>query len=386
MLMQLILTYENAYLYGPGYTTIYPTNGGSDDWMYGEQSTKGLIFSYTPEVGDGSAGFWPSIPDIIPLCQENMWQNIMAARLSGPWAKLIDKSPTILENKTGLLFFEIKRLGLQDNAIYTVSVEPLNEAMDSVSPPIVFSNLDILESGNAAFVYSLKENIQGGAHIDYLLSINDGFGTISDTIHKYYGTPVVIFEDSASTMQKWTSTKWNTTTSQYHSPNKSIADSPYGSYLNNETNIITLSEPIDLSGEQAAILNFWTKWDLERGYDYVQVLVSGDNGATWTLMKGKYTRPGTIYQAYGEPLYHDTQGTWIKEEINLEQFVGGQIKIRFVLKSDQGVTADGFYWDDMTVTVADLDNRDRDATYCASTGNTDFHPAQPGLRQGEHEL
>jgi hypothetical protein len=72
-------------------------------------------------------------------------------------------------------------------------------------------------------------------------------------------------------------------------------------------------------------------------------------------MEGRYTRPGTIYQAYGQPLYHDTQSSWVKEEINLEQFLGGQVKIRFVLKSDQGVVADGFYFDDMTVTVADLE-------------------------------
>jgi carboxypeptidase T len=34
------MTADNQYTYGAGSTTIYPTNGGSDDWMYGEQTTK----------------------------------------------------------------------------------------------------------------------------------------------------------------------------------------------------------------------------------------------------------------------------------------------------------------------------------------------------------
>ncbi len=74
-----IMTQENNYTYGPGSTTIYPTNGGSDDWMYGEQDSKPMILAYTPEVGTSSDGFWPAYSRIIPLCQENVLQNIMAA-------------------------------------------------------------------------------------------------------------------------------------------------------------------------------------------------------------------------------------------------------------------------------------------------------------------
>jgi hypothetical protein len=351
----ILLTKENGYIYGPGYTTIYPTNGGSDDWMYGEQSTKSLIYSYTPEVGDGSAGFWPSIPQIIPLCQENMWQNIMAARLAGPWASLTDQAPDLLENKTGLLFFEIKRLGLQDSATYTVSVEPLNDAINSVSPPITFSNLEMFEPETAAFTYSLKDNILSGATVDYLLSVNDGFGTISDTIHKFYGTPVVIFEDNADNFDNWTSSKWNTAGVKYHSSPLSIADSPVGQYNDNENNSIILKDTIDLTNEVYASLGFWAQWDIEAGYDYVQVFVSDVNITNWVPMEGKYTHTGNSYQADGEPLYDGTQVDWVQEEISLDSFLGKKIKIRFVLNSDDYVVGDGFYWDDMTVTVVDLE-------------------------------
>jgi len=348
-----IMTKENGYTFGPGNTTIYATNGGSDDYMYGEQTTKNMIYSYTPEVGDGNAGFWPPISLIIPLCQENMWQNIMAAKLAGPFATVTDLAPSILETTSGLLFFQIKRLGLQDGATYTVSIEPLNDAIDSVSPPLTFPNLDILQTTNGAFSYHLREGIENGTEVVYLLTVDDGLGSFSDTIRKIYGTPVVIFEDDAETFDKWISVKWNITNLHYVSPIRSIADSPYGQYSNYENNVMVLKDPIDLGDAVYAVLNFWARWDIEAGYDYVQVSVSGNNGGTWTPMQGKYTRPGNANQAFGQPLYDGTQTTWVREEISLEPYLGGSVKISFRLRSDAYVVADGFYWDDLMVTIVD---------------------------------
>lgn len=349
-----IMTKENGYTYGPGNTTIYATNGGSDDWMYGEQTTKDLIYSYTPEVGDGSAGFWPPVSQIIPLCQENMWQNIMAAKLAGPWATVRDLSPSIMENTSGALFFDIQRLGLQDGATYTVSIQPLDDNIAAISDPLAFADMDILETASGAFTYTLREGIQGGEKVRYLLTMNNGIVDFSDTITKIYGTPVVIFSDSASTFEKWTSVKWNVTSVQYHSPDKSIADSPTGNYTNYENNVMVLKDPIDLSEAVYAVLSFWAKWDIEPGYDYVQVMVSDNNGGTWTAMNGKYTKLGNSNQAYNQPLYDGVQSSWVKEEIDLSQYLDKEIKIRFVLRSDTYVTADGFYWDDMAVTIVDV--------------------------------
>ena len=118
---------------------------------------------------------------------------------------------------------------------------------------------------------------------------------------------------------------------------------------------MTLSGTIDLSNVVYASLNFWAKWDIEAGYDYVQVLISNDNGASWIPAEGKYTHPGNSNQAAGEPLYDGTQNTWIKEEISLAEYLGQQIRIRFRLISDVFETGDGFFWDDMTVTVVDVE-------------------------------
>ena len=46
------------------------------------------------------------------------------------------------------------------------------------------------------------------------------------------------------------------------------------------------------------------------------------------------------------PVYEGTQTSWVLEEINLSDYLGQQIKVRFQLRSDGGTTADGFYFDD----------------------------------------
>lgn len=56
-----------------------------------------------------------------------------------------------------------------------------------------------------------------------------------------------------------------------------------------------------------------------------------------------------IKNVAGEPLYDGTQTSWVLEEISLDDYLGQSIKCRFQLVSDNGVTADGFYFDDFTV-------------------------------------
>jgi hypothetical protein len=348
-----IMTAENGYTYGPGYTTIYVTNGSSDDWMYGEQETKEKIFAYTPEVGGGSDGFWPSPSRIIPLCQENMWQSMMAAKLTGPYAEVSDLSPSIVPTMDGYFTYNLKRMGLDENATYTVSITPVNDAIASVGAPVAYEGLELFESVDDSLSFVLKENILSGEKIIFLLSVDNGYYITSDTIIKVYGTPVVVFEDDGNAFQNWTSNMWGNTTLTFVSADKSVADSPYGNYNNYEVNPMVLNEPVDLTNAAYAVLGFWAKWEIEAGYDYVQVQVS-ENGQTWTSLEGNYTRPGTENQAPGQPVYDGFQSNWVREEIDLSDWLGQQVYLRFILRADSYVVEDGFYWDDLNITVIDL--------------------------------
>lgn len=271
-------------------------------------------------------------------------------RFAGKYADANDLTPYIVSQPDGYFIFNIQRLGLASPATYTVSLQPLTSNISSVGGHKVYSSLSVLQQVTDSISYSLSGSIQSGDIIQYLLSVNNGLYTVSDTITKNYGTPVIAFNDICSNITNWTAGGWGVCTTQYHSPSGSIADSPTGNYSDNANKSVTLNSAIDLTDIAAAILIFWAKWDIEAGYDYVQVKASTDGGTSWTALCGKYTKPGSSYQIQDSPLYDGLQSSWVQEEINLADYIGQSIKLRFTLVSDGYSTGDGFFFDDITVT------------------------------------
>ena len=345
-----LMTHENGYVYGtPNQTVGYVSNGASFDWYYGEQSTKNKIIGLSPEVGNGNDGFWPAAYRIEDIAKENIQQNLYIARFAGKYAVVTDKSPSIISQQNGYFKFDIQRLGLKDTT-FVVSVQPLTSNIQSVGSPKTFSGMNILQTRTDSIFYTLIPAIQNGQIIKYLLKVYNGLYTSSDTIVKVYGQPIIVFNDNCTNSGNWIAGNWGICTSQYHSPSGSITDSPYGDYAYYENKSITLNNAINLTGAVAAKLNFWAKWNIEAGYDYVQVKASSNGGITWTPLCGKYTRSGTAYQVQDEPLYDGKQNTWVEEEIDLFDYIGQTIKLRFTLVSDDYTNYDGYYFDDITVT------------------------------------
>ena len=165
------------------------------------------------------------------------------------------------------------------------------------------------------------------------------------------------FYDSAYTVSNWTSTGgWNLTTSKFKSAPSSFTDSPGGNYVANTNATMTLNQAISIpTGAMSVKLEFWTQWDIENNWDYGQVLVSTNSGSSWTPLQGLYTNPGTgTFQPNGQPLYDGTQLTWVKEEMNLSPYMGNQILLRFLLRADGAIHADGWYVDDINIIVYDF--------------------------------
>ena len=258
-----------------------------------------------------------------------------------------DKMPYFIPTTSGYFKFDIQRLGLEAPGTYTVSVQPLTN-ISSNGPQKTFTTLNYLETTLDSIAFTLNPGILPGSTVSYLLSVSNGSIVHSDTIRKIYGVPVQVFNDNCTNITHWTGT-WNITTQDFHSPNASITDSPSGPYNSNANTSTTLNTSVSLVGAAAALLNFWAKWDLEAGYDYVQVKASKDNGSTWIPLTGKFTKPGSANQILGSPVYDGTQLNWMMEEINLQQFVGFNIKLRFTLVSDAYTNGDGFYFDDVTI-------------------------------------
>ncbi len=98
-------------------------------------------------------------------------------------------------------------------------------------------------------------------------------------------------------------------------------------------------------------LSFWAKWDIEPLADYVQLQISTDNGNTWQPLCGKWTNPSFLNTNMGQPIYEGQRDKWVQERIILNDYLGQNIKLRFVLKSSFSYTMqnDGFYFDDLQV-------------------------------------
>ncbi|HPN42179.1 MAG TPA: M14 family zinc carboxypeptidase [bacterium] len=127
--------------YAPGNTasgTIYPVNGGADDWLYGEKH----IFSFTPEVGSRDQGmFWPDTSFIAIQIAENLGPNLYMTYAAG--------EEPIIKDRT---FKDYKQPGDQ----YTI--------IAAIKPPIRLTGPAPLDTASFRVCYRYNNS----THIDTL--------------------------------------------------------------------------------------------------------------------------------------------------------------------------------------------------------------------------
>jgi len=111
---------------------------------------------------------------------------------------------------------------------------------------------------------------------------------------------------------------------------------------------LELAEPIDLSNAEAAKLVFRAKWNIEAYYDYMQIRASNE-AFNFEALCGLYTVPGSELQDLGAPVYEGAQNNWVQEEMDLVDYLGGELYLRFHLSSDGALELDGFYFDDLEI-------------------------------------
>ncbi|MFZ0389840.1 MAG: T9SS type A sorting domain-containing protein [Calditrichia bacterium] len=156
-------------------------------------------------------------------------------------------------------------------------------------------------------------------------------------------TDQVVFEDDfESGSGNWTG-DWALTTAVSHSPSNSFTDSPGGNYPSNANLIGAMAAGVDLSSFFGATLEFYTKYELETGFDYCYLEASDDGGSTWYHLK-TYNGEGVVT-------------TFTREEIDMGAFAGkADVRIRFRLVSDGGYETDGMYVDDVKIIGLTEDN------------------------------
>ena len=349
----LFIAFTSELVSANGYTNLrdHPFSGDSDDYMYGTVGTHDKILAMTPEIGPE---FWPPSNQVVGLCQDMMYFNLTAAHMVNNFATIQDTSVPFVETLTTNIDYSIKRLGLVEPANFTVNINPISSNIISVGNNNSHNNLFYGQEINDNITLNLDPNTTAGETIAYELIINNGAFDRVITVNKIFGQPTTVLNEPANnTTTNWTTNSWQRTSESFVSANSSITDSPNSNYSDNENSSITLSDGIDLSGAFNAHLSFYAKWNIETNFDYVQLEISSNNGNSWTPQCGNFTNTGVANQngANNKPLYDGVQNGWVRESIDLSDYLDQTILIRFRLVSDGFVTKDGFYFDDLKINV-----------------------------------
>lgn len=342
-----LMTRENNYLYGTGNQTVgYSTNGDADDWLYGEQVLKNKIISMTPESGANSLGFWAPANSIEQICRNNLYQNLSMGRLLLNYGLLEETGPPLLAQQQVFIPYQLKRFGLSGGN-FTVRLQPISSNIIAVGPDQA-QLLNPFAEVQDSIELLLDPATPSGDEVVFLLELDNGQLSFSDTIRKTYGQFQINFSDDFASTANWQSTgSWGLSNNEFYSPSSAYTDSPNGNYQSSTDNRSNLLQGIDLRQMQHAQLRFWAKWDIEPTYDYAQIAAAGDDGQFRPLC-GQYTREGSSYQDPSQPLYEGQQATWVQESLSLNDFLGdSNVVIQIRMVSDFWINEDGFYIDDI---------------------------------------
>lgn len=119
-----------------------------------------------------------------------------------------------------------------------------------------------------------------------------------------------------------------------------------------------LTREFDLTGLDSATLEYQVWHEIEEGWDYGYVQVSDDGGATWYILEGAHTTTDNPSgNGYGPGYTGESRG-WKQESIDLTEFAGGPVLVRFEYVTDDAVYLDGMLIDG--VAIPELDPADAD--------------------------
>lgn len=128
----------------------------------------------------------------------------------------------------------------------------------------------------------------------------------------------------------------------------------------------TLTREFDLTNLSSATLEFMVWFDIEEGWDYAYIEASSDGGETWTILEGDHsTGDNPVGNSYGHG-YTGSSNGWLQERIDLSQFAGSRVLIRFEYITDAAVYENGLVIDDIAVPEIDfLDDAESDEEWNA---------------------
>ncbi|MEO8461499.1 MAG: hypothetical protein ABI451_13300, partial [Dokdonella sp.] len=121
------------------------------------------------------------------------------------------------------------------------------------------------------------------------------------------------------------------------------------------------SDAITLTASTAPMLDFWTRYDIETGYDGGIVQISTNDGSTWTTITPAGGYPSTFTHtgnacglALNSGAYTGTNLNWTHPQFDLTSYAGQTIRLRWQFATDGGLQQGGWWIDDLRVTHAQV--------------------------------
>ncbi|MBU2526943.1 MAG: T9SS type A sorting domain-containing protein [Bacteroidetes bacterium] len=389
------MTQYNRYIFGA--TVFSPAAGIVDDWMLGGapdnngRTGSGLaILGTTPESGSRSGsegGFWPDPALLDDIAKRAMRINFINVLYAMKFAVLHDLTPTHVSTQTVDLKFGIERLG-QTPGNFTLTVTPVSlDKIVSVTQPATQTAMAVLEQRNVSASMQLAANVIPGDTIQFVVKLsNEDHDLYEADIIKIFGANRLFFDDAESgNVNNWASSggSWVSTAADKFNGNRAFSDANTLAYGTNLSKILRLNTSLNLTPDPgnelvSAMVQFYTRWDLERNFDFVEFQAS-TNGSTWVPVQGIYNKPATIFNSNdhagknttnenfqpnnGTLLYDgDRMGKWVLEQFLINtshnSFLYNQpnVQFRFVFRSDgtnlgenYPTQFDGFFFDDFQV-------------------------------------
>lgn len=118
---------------------------------------------------------------------------------------------------------------------------------------------------------------------------------------------------------------------------------------------MTLTREFDLRGVTGPIsMDYYIWYNIEEDWDYGYLLASTNGGVTWDFLEtpnGTGTNPtgGNFGWGYTGFSGGVEPGSWIQESVDLSEYAGEQVLLRFEYITDAAVNGEGFMVDDISI-------------------------------------
>lgn len=184
--LAVFLTEDNGFVYGNCQQTLnYIADGEAADWAYGEQTSKGKMYGFTPEVGNSIDGFYPAASRILPLCNSMVVMNMNLLKVSAKYGLVTTNAPANVSGSSGTIPFSLKNFSLYP-ATYTVTLSSASLYVLGVDAAKTISSSTIFQTLNNQFAITLDPNTPSGTVLGFVISTNNGYDTRTDNFTIQY--------------------------------------------------------------------------------------------------------------------------------------------------------------------------------------------------------